>query len=399
MALGVVRSLGYRGVRSMVLHYRSETDLAHESRYALGSLRVPHPEVDEAGFLDVLRLLGPRFHGSPLMPASDETLGLVARHREELSTWYRVAAPDATIADRIIRKEHTYALADAIGVAAPRTHRVTSVADLEEHAPRFGYPCLVKPSQSHRYVEIFGRKMVKVGNLEAARAAYREAADVGLEVMLQELIPGDDRQGINYNSYRLDGRPLAEFTAQKVRLTPRNFGPPSVVVSREIPEVVEPGRRILDALGYGGFSCVEFKRDERDGRYVLMEINGRFNLSSLLSERCGVSFPWIAYRHLVLGETEARPVQHGTVYWIDGTKDVVYALPDLARRRMSPADLLRPYLGRHVYAAWELTDPRPSVRRWWLLLTAAWDRVRPPRAPRVPRPRGTPSGEVRSAPE
>lgn len=370
MALGVVRSLGYRGVRSIVLHYRPETDLAHESRYAWRSLRVPHPEREEDDFVEALRTLGPKVAGSPLIPASDETLGVVARHRDELSRWYRIAAPAGEIVDRILRKEHTYALADAIGVAAPRTHLATSMADIEKQVQKFGYPCLIKPSQSHRYVEVFGRKMVRADNIGELRAAYREAAAEGLEVLLQELIPGDDRHGVNYNSYRRDGRPLVEFTAQKVRLTPRHFGPPSVVVSRLVPEVLEPGRLLLQALGYEGFSCVEFKRDARNGRYVLMEVNGRFNLSSLLAERCGINFPWISYSDLVFGSFEDVPRQRTGIYWIDGTKDLVHAVPDLARVRMSVGDLLEPYRRPHVFAAWSRSDPRPFVHRLWLLASA-----------------------------
>lgn len=371
MALGVVRSLGRQGVRSIVLHYRDDVDMAHRSRYASRGISTPHPEQDEDAFIGVLAALGPQVQGSPLIPASDETLGVVARHKQELARWYRVLAPDAEIAERIIRKEHTYALADEIGIPAPRTHHVASMEDLERHRDQFAFPCLIKPSQSHRYVEVFQRKMVRVDDVDELRAAYRQAADAGLEVLLQELIPGDDRQGVNYNSYRADGAPVAEFTAQKVRLTPRNFGPPSVVVSRRIPEVVEPGRRILEALGYAGYSCVEFKRDARDGTYKLMEVNGRFNLSSLLSERCGINFPWLAYRHAVLGQLEPISAYREGVYWMDGTKDWVYGLPELVRRPGSIGEFMAPYARPRVFAVLDRNDLRPFASRWGLLAAGA----------------------------
>jgi len=373
MALGVVRSLGRRGVRSIVLHYRDDVDVAQRSRYAWRSLRVAHPERDEDAFMGVLTTLGPKVEGSPLIPASDETLSVVARHKKELGRWYRVVAPDADVVERIIRKEHTYALADAIGVAAPKTHHLASMEDLERHRDEFSFPCLIKPSQSHRYVEVFKRKMVRVDGVDGLRAAYRQAAEAGLEVLLQELIPGDDRQGVNYNSYRSDQGPVVEFTAQKVRLTPRNFGPPSVVMSRRIPEVVEPGRRILEALGYEGYSCVEFKRDARDGTYKLMEVNGRFNLSSLLSERCGINFPWLAYRHLVLDELRPVDGYREGVYWIDGTKDWVYGLPELVRHPRSIGDFLAPYTMPKVFAVFDRTDLRPFAARWGLLAAGAAD--------------------------
>ncbi|HEY7523149.1 MAG TPA: hypothetical protein VH720_05760 [Candidatus Limnocylindrales bacterium] len=370
MALGVVRSLGRIGVRSILVHYRDD-DFAQASRDVASVVRAPHPETDAAGFVDVLERLGPRYEGSPVIPASDETLVAVAHHRDRLGRWFRVAAPGGTIADRIIHKEHTYALADEIGVRAPRTVLIRVEADLERNRDRFSFPCLVKPSQSHLYQDHFGRKMVRVETMDELVAAYREAADVGFEMLLQELIPGDDRQGVNYNSLRVAGAPPVEFTAAKIRLAPRSFGPPSVVVSRWIPEIVEPARRLLEALAYEGYSCVEFKRDARDGAYRLMEVNGRFNLSSLLMLRCGINFPAMTYRHLVDGAVPPPVEQQDGIHWIDSTKDVAFGLAELARHPSRIPGFVRPYREPHVFAVYDRRDPWPLVLRYRQLMRRA----------------------------
>jgi len=363
MALGVVRSLGQAGIPSIVVHYRDD-DLAHVSRHVAREITVPHPEADETGFIGALERLGPSVEGSPLIPASDETLVAAARHKVVLARWYRVACPDDAIAERIVRKEHTYTLAERIGVPAPRTVLVGSEDDLERHREAFSFPCLAKPSQSHLYQDLFGRKMVRVEDMDELVSAYREAAEVGFEMMLQELIPGDDRSGVNYNSFRVPGAAPVEFTAAKIRLTPRSFGPPSVVVSRRIPEIVEPARRLLEALGYEGYSCVEFKRDARDGIYKLMEVNGRFNLSSLLMLRAGINFPWLVYRQLMNGELPEPIDQAEGIHWIDGTKDIAYGIPELVRRPAGLLDFVRPYARPHVFAVLDRRDPRPVVVRY-----------------------------------
>lgn len=367
MALGVIRSLGQVGIRSVLVHYRDD-DFAQASRFVSSVIRAPHPETDEAGFIDALEQLGPRLEGSPLIPASDETLVATARHRERLGRWFRVACPDGAIAERIIHKEHTYALAEEIGVPAPRTMLIGAEADLERHQERFTFPCLAKPSQSHLYQDHFGRKMVRVSTTDELVAAYREAAEAGFEMLLQELIPGDDRQGVNYNSLRVPGAPPVEFTAAKIRLTPRSFGPPSVVVSRRIPEIVEPSRRLLDALGYEGYSCVEFKRDARDDSYKLMEVNGRFNLSSLLMLRCGINFPALTYRHLVDGTTPEPFEQPEGIHWIDGTKDLAFGVAELVRHPGRFPAFVRPYREPHVFAVYDRGDPRPFVLRYRQLM-------------------------------
>ncbi|HEX6656404.1 MAG TPA: hypothetical protein VF153_09355, partial [Candidatus Limnocylindria bacterium] len=370
IALGAVRALGEAGIPTVVVRYRDD-DIAQASRYATRSIRVPHPETSEDDFILALERLGPSVEGSPLFPASDESLVAIARHKDRLSHWYRVAAPDEAIVTRIIKKEHTYALADQIGVPAPRTVLVGSEGDLERHRDDFAFPCLAKPSQSHRYQERFGRRMRRVDTMDELVAAYREAADGGIQMMMQELIPGEDRLGANYNSYRVAGSAPLEFTAAKIRSTPRSFGPPSVVVSQAIPELLEPGRRLLDALGYEGYSCTEFKRDPRDGIYKLMEVNGRFNLSSLLMLRCGINVPALAYRHVMHGEVP-RPIQAPEgLRWIDGTKDLMFGLPELARHPTSIGSFIEPYRRPHVFAVYDRQDLRPLAVRYRHLLGRA----------------------------
>jgi predicted ATP-grasp superfamily ATP-dependent carboligase len=221
----------------------------------------------------------------------------------------------------------------------------------------------VKPSQSHRYFDLFKTKMVRVENLDQMLAAYRQAADAGLEVLLQELIPGDDAQGVNYNSYFWEGDPLVEFTAQQLRNAPPEFGSPCVVVSKDIPEVIEPGRKILRAMGFCGYSCTEFKKDARDGVYKLMEVNGRHNRSSLLSVRCGVNFAWLQYKHLILGELPSACDYRTGVYWVALARDVAYGLKRRNAERPSLAQFLQPYLGPHVFAILDWRDPKPFVLR------------------------------------
>ena len=65
------------------------------------------------------------------------------------------------------------------------------------------------------------------------------------------------------------------------------------------------GSRFCAALGFHGISQVEFKRDPRDGRYKLMEINPRLWQWHGLAAACGVDLPRIAYCDL-LGAAAAR---------------------------------------------------------------------------------------------
>ena len=57
--------------------------------------------------------------------------------------------------------------------------------------------------------------------------------------------------------------------------------------------------RLLRAIGFHGVSQVEFKRDPRDGRFKLMEINPRLWQWHGLAAALGVDFPRIVYLDLM----------------------------------------------------------------------------------------------------
>lgn len=369
MALGVVRALGKMGVPVIVAH-REKRDTAHLSRYCACSIISPNPVLEEDSFIEFLVESAPRFGRAVLFPASDETVVAVSRHKELLEHHYFVACPDWNVASLFIDKKRTYALAEAIGVLAPASITPSSLEEVRACADRIPFPCLVKPCQSHLFYEHFRRKMFCVRNKEEMISVYKQAAAAGLEVMLQEIIPGDDACVVNYNSYFCNGTAALEFTAAHVRNAPPMWGSTRVAVSRDIPEVLIPGRSILRALGFEGYACTEFKRDSRDGSYKLMEVNGRHNLSTLLAVRCGVNFPWLHYRHLAYGEVPSqRPARTG-IYWIDLTRDLGYSARYFGYEHYSPVQYLAPYLRPHIFAILDWKDPRPFVKRCSFL---AWE--------------------------
>jgi hypothetical protein len=102
-----------------------------------------------------------------------------------------------------------------------------------------------------------------------------------------------------------------------------------------------------------------------------MEVNGRHNLSSLLSVRCGINFPWLQYQHLVLGQPPSAGEYQSDVYWVDITRDIGYSLMYLRYEKLPLVQYLRPYLSRHVYAIFALRDLRPFMTRLTFLVKEA----------------------------
>ncbi len=377
MALGVVRALGAAGIPVVVVHW-SDQDMAHVSRWVGESISVPPPQADDAGLIEALAGAAPRLPGAVLMPASDEAVVTLSQHGTHLrELGYVVAAPSGTVVRNFIEKRRTYEIARDHGIPAPAFVVPDSVEAVREAGERFGFPLLLKPSQSHLFYERFRSKMRVLARMPDLVAAFEEARAAGLEVLVQEIVPGADREVVNYNAYVVAGRPVVEFTARQLRKAPPHFGSPRVVRSERIDGVLEPGRAILQAIGMReGFACTELKRDPRDGLYKVVDVNGRHNLSGRLAVRCGINFPLLQYRHLVHGEVPRAAVFEEGVYWTDVVRDVGYGLRYLLHERLAPWTWLRPYLAPSCDAILDLSDPRPFATRVTSLVRSAGHRAR-----------------------
>src|SRR5713226_3993930 len=84
-ALGVVRSLGKRGIRCIVIDNIPRS--AWFSRYSTRCIKWPG-SMDTTAFLDFLLQVGKKYHLEQwlLYPLQDEVVALVARHTQQLAT-------------------------------------------------------------------------------------------------------------------------------------------------------------------------------------------------------------------------------------------------------------------------------------------------------------------------
>lgn len=363
IALGVVRSLGPQGVPLYLVSY-DRKDMAHKSRYVKECFFLPHPENHAAAFVTGLLDIGRRIGRAVVFAADDPTLTTLAKNRNILEKAFIIPTPDWSVIQNVINKNITYSLAERAGIPVPKTRLLDGSSPLTPALIQdFRFPCLIKPVQSHTYYAAFKTKMTVVTDFEELQAGLNACRAKGIDVTLQEIIPGDAGQGLNFNSLFYDGKIRAGFTACKVRMTDNGYGIPTVVRSREmINELWSYSEKLLQAAGYEGYSCIEYKFDQRDGLYKLLEINGRYNRSSLLSVKSGLNFPWIEYNRLVHGREAAPDPYQENIYYIDEFKDLQVNIKDLLRGKLNVWSFFRPYFSRRIFAVFSLRDPAPFLR-------------------------------------
>jgi D-aspartate ligase len=295
--LGAIRSLGRVGIPVIAVDHR-DFAIGFRSSYAF-PVRAPDPVADEEGFIRSMLELGDALgRPAPVFPTHDEHLNSLARHRDRLGERFRYPFPAWDVLEPLQSKRHQVETAESLGLAAPRTLHPRSLEECRAAAREIGYPVLVKPSDNIVFKRIYRRQAFLCELPGELDEAYEKAAPY--EPMLQEFIPGgDDLLWTLGAAIAEDGEVLATFSGRKLRQTRDNMGSARVGEALWDDEVVESGLALLRELRFHGVAQVEWKRDPRDGRLKLIEVNPRLWQWHGLAGACGADVTLAAYWDLV----------------------------------------------------------------------------------------------------
>jgi D-aspartate ligase len=327
--LNLIRALGRAAIPTVVAT-SDPASAGLASRYVCGWCRMPPAQAGEPARLDALLAAGEaaaRQTGgrAPLFYGNDDDLGFVQRHAEPLQKWFLLLLNEAGLAESLADKERFLALATSRGVPVPRTY-----AWGEEALAAAPGPLLVKPrtipgfSGSALADEVFfggGKAVVfdSAAKLLADAACRRHQADL----IVQEYVPGDDDQLYSFHGFSDEGGAiLAAFGGRKIRTYPGHTGFSSFLELTRDEGLLRAGRQAAERLGLRGIYKIDFKRDPRDGRFLALEVNARYNLWHYLGAANGLSLPRVAYDYLVHGARSPSPSYLTRYRWVDFMLDV-----------------------------------------------------------------------------
>ena len=359
--LGIVRDLGRRGVPVIALDNEPRS-IGLTSRYAVVPGVCPDPRYDEDGLIEYLERLGAALpQRAVVFPAFDDHVWALSKNAERLNEYFILPFSGWDVMGRLADKETQMKAAWQAGVDTPRTAFVHGPDDLDEASESVPFPALFKPLRHQEMRRRFGVKLILVPTPGDLRVAYEKASVCG-SLMFQEFVPGSDTDYYTFGAYHdSSSRPLGVFISRKVRQHPRLYGESRIAESLWVEDVAETSLRLLDELSYHGVSGTEFKRDPRDGRLKLMEVNARHWLHHALATAVGVDLSWIAYRD-VLGETIEAPRQRDGKRWIDLPPELHDSIVEVTRGEMKPTDWLTSLADVRVDAVYSFDDPMPGLR-------------------------------------
>jgi D-aspartate ligase len=303
--LNLMRDLERHGVRAIGV----DCHLEHEGfRSIYGkSHACPDPDSHPEQWLDFMRTLSRDLGTKPvLIPAADQFVSAMGRHSRELREHFIFSTAAVEIQANLATKEQQYALANQLGFPCPRTAYIQSRAELQEFVEAARFPCLLKPRQQREWEALpggnplKGRKLISAETAELLLDYYAQVERYRPEVMAQEIIAGGDDAKYCYLSvYGSGGSRMGACVVREFRAYPLQFGSASIVEPVEDREIETLCDEFLRAIHYVGICEIEVKRDERDGKVKLIEVNPRFSGTGDCAIYTGVEVGWLHYLDLI----------------------------------------------------------------------------------------------------
>lgn len=294
-AVGVVRSLGRTGL--LVYSLSDPNVLVTKSRWyrpAPQTARHVPPE-GLAVYLESLSI--PR---AVLIPSSDDWAKATCELPAALRNRFPASVPSPQVMQTLTDKWCFAEMLQGLGVARPKTILLRSLDEMSALSDSQYDGMFLKPLSSQEFAL---RHSVKAFRLEGKKHALGimagEEKSGGFPILLQEYIPG-----LADKYFLVDGfsdrhhRIRALIARRRLRMYPPAFG--NSTFSETIPlgqvqEAVDTVGRLCSALRYRGIFDAEFKYDDRDGRYKIVEINARPWWFVEFATRCGVDLCRMAY--------------------------------------------------------------------------------------------------------
>jgi D-aspartate ligase len=362
-AVGVLRILHRARIPAYSLN-RSASIEEHSRWYRpLPGFR---PETDGArSLVEILRACElPR---AVLLPCSDHAVNEIAALPPALAERFPASVSPASVVARLTDKAGFAELLDQVSVPRPLTVVVNAPSDLDALPDTVFRGAFLKPRDSTSFAVRYRLKAIRVDTRADAMQRLAELRADGFGVILQEFIPGPGS-----SHYLIDGfsdsraRIRTLFARRRMRMHPAEFGNSSYMVSVPLSTVAaaaESLKKIIAALGYRGIFSAEFKFDERDRQFKILEINARAWWYVEFAARCGIDVCRMAYDDALGREVAERWDYRTGARLIYPYIDFFAAREEWRAGRLSLAGWARSWLGaQQPHFNW--SDPVPAIRDW-----------------------------------
>lgn len=278
-----------------------------------------------------------------LVGCGDSYVQLMSQNKDRFPA--NVIAPyiDIDLMNDLIHKEKFYDMCEKAGVDYPTTYVHRKDMGFEMEAP-FEGPFIVKPSNGIEYWRHpypTQKKVYKVETWDDVKQVLLDIYTAGYDdsVIIQNFIPGDDTYMwvlTNYSDRKGKVKMMCLGHVLLEEHTPHGIGNHAVIITEHNEELENRFRKLLEEIGYVGFSNFDIKYDQRDGRFKVFEINTRQGRSNYYVTAAGANVAkCLVEDHIFQNEMEFKAVEEENL-WMVVPKKVAftYIRPEKYKKQM-----------------------------------------------------------------
>jgi len=359
--LSLMRIFGRKGLKVYGLDHDPKA-CGLISKYCTPILH-PNPRNSEKKYINFLLELGKKLNKKGvLFPTSDIEALAILKNKKILEDYYHFTLADYNITNTLINKELFFKKLEQTNILYPKTFYPKKVTDLFEVDKKICYPCLIKPKYSALFRIAFKKKCFIANNFYSMKKYFKLALSRKKEVIIQEMIKGEANNMYGYNAYYDRNRRLhKDFSYNRIRQWPPIVGNGCLLKenpSAKFKKIINP---LIKKINYFGLIDAEFKKDEEDNKYYLIEINPRAWMQIGFPARIGYDHAFIAYLDAINKKTKFNKNEY-IDKWLLFNEDIYSAFKDICRKRLSIKEYIISMMGKKekAYFCWD--DPLPFFK-------------------------------------
>jgi predicted ATP-grasp superfamily ATP-dependent carboligase len=212
------------------------------------------------------------------------------------------------------------------------------------------------------FYDVTGKKGFMAASKSELTHYCQMASRAGLDVILQEFIPGPATNIFSVAGYfDSSSRPLALFAYRRL-----DEWPPVIAnscLAESVPfspyrKIVDPLLGYLTDLRYRGIMQATFKRSPRDGAYKLLEVNARSWTHNSFPTKCGLNIVYKAYLDSIGLDGSYTEDYAVGVKWINPLEEFAASCAD---REIMKRSWIKSLIGVKDYAFFNPDDPAPTL--------------------------------------
>jgi len=299
----------------------------------------------------------------PLKPVliltTDHHVEFYVQNRQELSKRFLMHMPDSNIVTLLMDKNKFSVYAKENNILIPKSYEVNHKDDIHNLSNELRYPVIVKPyKHTMEWGDAGFDKAYVISNELKLEKFYQKVSGIEAKLIVQEYIEGNDDQVeycLTYFSETCDCQ--MAFKGKKIRQWPVGTGSTATTVPVNNDFTKTETIRIFKQLNYRGFGSIEYKYDQRDKRYYLIEPTvGRLNQQEFVATLSGFNIPLSGYCDIT--GIDIQPTEHmeTEVIYIDEVAEVLSTYVHLKRKLLTLSEWFGSLKGKRYYRFANLSD-------------------------------------------